>query len=239
MKQILLLVLITPLYVISQTKNVINSTRISPRPDKVLEFEKALSDHASKYHKGDFKWRVYMVRSGPDFGSYQLVEGPYSWDELDQRGDLGSEHMSDWYRTVLALCTSAGTNTYSTFREDLSTVALTEYSDKVSSTHYFPKPGCGPRFEALIKKLNTVWAGSNQLAAVYESSASGPTQFTVVTRYKTGWKERAPEFMKPMRVRYDTKFGSGGYDALLAEVHEVLDHAWSEMMIYRPDLSSK
>ncbi|PWT76583.1 MAG: hypothetical protein C5B59_06240 [Bacteroidetes bacterium] len=239
MKQFLLLILITPLFAISQTKNVVSSLRITPKPDKVLEFEKALADHAAKFHKGDFKWRVYMVRSGPDFGSYQCTEGPFSWEELDQRGDLGSEHMADWYRTVLAICTNAGTFSYGLFREDLSTVALTDYSDKISTSHYFPKPGCGPRFEALIKKLNSVWAGSNQTVAVYSSSSSGPTSFTIVTRYKTGWKERAPEFMKPFNARYDAKFGSGSYDAFLAEASQVLDHAWSEMLVYRPDLSSK
>ena len=66
----------------------------------MLEFEKALTAHAQKYHTGDWKWRVYEIQSGPDAGGYHIVEGPNSWDEIDKRGNLGSDHNNDWNKNV-------------------------------------------------------------------------------------------------------------------------------------------
>ena len=46
MKKILLLLLLTPLFGLSQNKNVLNANRVFCKVDKVLEFEKALAIHA-------------------------------------------------------------------------------------------------------------------------------------------------------------------------------------------------
>jgi hypothetical protein len=43
---------------VGQTKNVITVERYFPRIDKIAEFEKALMNHAQKYHTGDWKWRI-------------------------------------------------------------------------------------------------------------------------------------------------------------------------------------
>ena len=92
MRKILFLLLALPLLGISQTKNVVSSTRVFPKVDKVAEFEKALAAHAKKYHTGDFKWRVFEIESGPDAGGYHTTEGPLSWESIDSRGNLGAEH---------------------------------------------------------------------------------------------------------------------------------------------------
>jgi hypothetical protein len=62
--------------------------------DKVSEFEKALANHAQKYHTGDVKWRVWSIQSGPDAGGYMVTEGPNNWTALDSRGDISAEHYS-------------------------------------------------------------------------------------------------------------------------------------------------
>ena len=92
MRKILLLCILLPLLGIGQTKNVINAFRISPKPEKNAEFEKAFAAHAQKYHTGNWKWRVYEIQTGPDAGGFHIIEGPLSWGEFDSRGDLGAEH---------------------------------------------------------------------------------------------------------------------------------------------------
>ena len=69
MKKIFFLVMLVPLFGLSQ-KNVMSSFRAFPKVDKVLEFEKAVAAHAQKYHTGDWKWRVWVIQSGPDANGY-------------------------------------------------------------------------------------------------------------------------------------------------------------------------
>ena len=61
MRKIFLLCLLIPVIGMSQPKNVVNTNRVFPKVDKVLEFEKALATHAQKYHTGDWKWRVFEI----------------------------------------------------------------------------------------------------------------------------------------------------------------------------------
>src|SRR5882757_193889 len=100
MRKMLVVWLLIPLIGISQAKNVITSTRVFPKSEKIAEFEKALAAHAQKFHTGDWKWRVWSIESGPDAGGYMMTEGPNSWEQLDGRGDLSSEHMDDWNRNI-------------------------------------------------------------------------------------------------------------------------------------------
>ncbi len=72
MKKFFIALLWVPLSVVAQTKNVVNSTGVFPKIDKVDLFEKALAVHAQKYHTGNWSWRVYSIETGPDAGGYLL-----------------------------------------------------------------------------------------------------------------------------------------------------------------------
>jgi len=239
MKKLLAILLLIPMLGMGQEKNVVNSFRVSPRPDKITEFEKALANHAQKYHTGDWKWRVFEVQSGPNTGAYQVTEGPNSWDQLDARGDISAEHTLDWNKNVMTLTTGMANSSYATYREDLSTVALTDFTDKIAITHIFPKIGCGDKVEALIKKIKKAWENGNQTVAVYEASSSGPAQFTFVFRYKQGLKERNKDFRKPFKERYNAVNGEDSFNTYLEGIKECIDSAWGEILFMRSDLGSK
>lgn len=239
MRKIFLLCILVPLFGISQTKNVTNTTRVFPKVDKVLEFEKALAAHAQKYHTGDWKWRVYEIQSGPDAGGYHITEGPNTWDELDGRGNLGTEHNNDWNKNVTIYLTDRSSSSYSVFQDTLSTVALTDWSDKINITHLFPKIGWGNKIRELIVNSKPAWQAGGESIAVYQASSSGPAQFTIVTRYKQGLKERAMGFTKPFKDRYEAIHGVDSYDGYLEIIRTYIADAWSELLFYRADLSSK
>lgn len=238
MKKLLLALLLVPFIGISQTKNVVNSFRITAKADKSLELEKALAAHAQKYHSGDWKWRVFEIQSGPDAGGFQVSEGPNSWTALDSRGTLGVEHTADFAKNVLPLTTGQTGENYSVYREDLSSVQPTDYADKISINHIYPKQGEGHKVEARLKKLKKVWESSGQSVAVYQSHFSGEAQFTIVTRHKNGWKEKETGYMKPMKERYDAVYGEGSYEEWINTTSSV-ERSWGEMLMFRPDLSSK
>lgn len=223
----------------SQTKNVVSGHRVFPKVDKVLEFEKALTAHAQKYHSGDATWRVFEIQSGPDFGGYHIVEGPTSWDALDKRGNLGTEHNNDWNQSVAIYLTDRQSASYSVYVDSLSTVALGDFSDKINITHVFPKIGCGPKIVGIIKDLKKVWTADGSTVAVYSVSSSGPTQFALVTRYKQGLKEKADGFRKPFKATYESIHGANSYEKYLENIRQYTNDAWSELLFLRPDLSSK
>jgi len=239
MKKFFLLCMLIPVLGSGQTKNVGHSFRVFPKPDKIAEFEKAFAAHAQKYHTGDWKWRVFEIQSGPDAGGFQAVEGPLSWEQFDGRGNLGAEHTADWNKNVAPLTTGMGTQGYSTFNEELSTVKLTDYADKIIINHAYPKPGMINKLTDLTKKLKKVWEASNESVAVYNVVNSGEPQVIAVTRLKNGLKELDPSFRKPMPERYEAANGEGSWDYYLDDYAKAVERRWSEMLFYRADLSSK
>jgi hypothetical protein len=238
MKILFLLGLFIPLFAICQTPTVVSYNRYIPKNDKVLEFEKGLRAHAVKYHNGDWKWRVYTIESGPDAGGYLVIEGPATWDGIDKRGTLGKEHMEDFYKNVLPFTTDKNSIGYLVFREELSTVQLTDFSEKIAITHVFPNPGRGGAIEASISLLKKAWQEGQQNIAVYEASSSGAPQYAIVSRYKQGLKEREVDFRKPMKERYDAVNGAGSFDKFTASISTDVDHQWSELLFLSKELSS-
>jgi len=238
-KMFFLLCTLIPLIGISQTKNVVSALRVFPKVDKVLEFEKAVAAHAKKYHTGDAKWRVFEIQTGPDFGGYQITEGPTSWDALDTRGNMGDEHNIDWNKTVAIYLTDKASSGYYVYQDSLSTVALGDFSDKINITHVYPKFGWNNKITGVIKKLKAAWTAEGSTVAVYAASSSGPAQYTVVTRYKQGLKERAQGFRKPFKTTYEGVHGVGSYDDYLDVIRQYTNDAWSELLFMRADLSSK
>ena len=239
MRKILLICFLLPVMVVGQKKNVVNANRVFPKVDKVLEFEKALTAHAQKYHIGDWKWRVFEIQSGPDYGGYHITEGPSSWEQIDGRGNLGAEHNTDWNKNVTPFLTDKTSSVYSVFQDTLSSVALTDYTNMINITHFFPKTGWGYKLREVFVKFKKVWEASGESVAVYVSSSSGPAQYAVVTRYKQGLKEREDGFRKPLKDRYEAMYGEDSWDNVAEVYQQYVDNVWSELLSYRADLSSK
>lgn len=239
LKFFFLLALALPLAGIAQTKNLISAHRVFPKVDKVLEFEKAIAAHAQKYHTGDAFWRVFAIQSGPDAGGFHITEGPTSWTGEDTRGDLGPGHKEDWNRNVAIYLTERQSIGYSVYQDSLSTVALGDFSDKINISHVYPKVGQGDNVVNIIKKLKKYWTSVGLTVAVYASSSSGPSQYTLVTRYKQGLKEREPGFRKPFKEAYEAVNGEGSYAQYLKDAAEYVQENWAELLFLRKDLGSK
>jgi hypothetical protein len=239
MKKFFFLVLLLPLFGITQTKTLITSNRLIAKNDKVSDFEKALAAHAQKYHKAEVAWRVWSIESGPDAGGYMVTEGPSTWSTLDGRGDISAEHTADWEKNVLPLTTGLGQSGYYDFQADLSTVQLTDYADKIVINHMTAKPGKINDMKALLQKLKKVWQDDNESVAVYATVFSGEPGYIYVTRLKNGLKELATDYRKPLADRYNTANGAGSFDNWLKDYADIVQSRWSELLMYKPLLSSK
>ena len=238
-KIFIFLMMLIPVIAISQTKNVLSSFRVYPKPDKATEFEKALASHAQKFHTGDWKWRVWSIESGPESGGYMVTEGPSNWEAMDKRGNISAEHMTDWNQNVMPNTTSQGTSNYVVFQPDLSTVQMTDYADKIIINHMTARPGQIFAVQELIKKQKKVWENGKESVAVYSLMASGDPGYLTVTRLKGGLKELTEGFRKPIAERYNEANGAGSWDAFLKAYEDAVEKRWSELLIYHPELSSK
>ena len=239
MRRLLLLALLTPMLSFCQMKNVVSTFRVFPKVGMAMEFEKAFKAHAAKYHTGDWKWRVFEIQSGPDAGGFMVAEGPLTWDQFDKRGDLGAAHTADWAKMVMPYTADRGTQDYSEYDADMSTVKLTDYTDKIMINHIYPKPGMVIKLQDLTKKFKAVWTAGNESVAVYKTVGSGEPQLITVLRMKDGLKELASDYRKPMPERYNAVNGPNSWDDYVKDFSSSVDRRWSELLFLRKDMSSK
>jgi hypothetical protein len=239
MRKLFFMLLLIPVLGMSQSKNVISSSKYFCKPEKIALFEKALAAHAQKYHTGDWKWRVWSIDSGPDAGGYMITEGPNNWSAIDGRGDISAEHQADWNNNVSPLTTERYVNDYLYFESELSTVNLTDYADKILVNHMISKPGRIGALRTLVSELKKMWTDGNESVAVYSNVGSGDPSIITVSRLRTGYKELDPGFRKPMSERFEAANGQGTFEKYLKNYEDNVERRWSELMIYMPKLSSK
>jgi hypothetical protein len=101
------------------------------------------------------------------------------------------------------------------------------------------KPGKINAIPDLISKLKNAWQAGGESVAVYQQVASGEPGYVTVTRLKGGLKELATGFRKPLKDRYNTANGAGSFDQFLKDYAEDVENRWSELLIFKADLSSK
>ena len=217
--------------------NVSFSSKIFPKIDKIQEFETALKVHVQKYHTNDWKWNVFQVQSGPDYGGYMISEYPVSWDQVDKRGDLGSAHMTDWNKNVLVHVREVGLGSYGEFKAELSTVALTDYADKIMIEYQLSNPGKMNVHKAMLEKLKKVWVEGKESVAVYEQVGSGAPKFAIITRFKDGLKVLSDDNQQAMSSRMDKVYGEGSFKSFADDYSKNVESRWSEILYKRVDLS--
>lgn len=249
MKKLLagILAMLLPLGVFAQTpaapaaapkKNTLSVYRVTAKPGHADALEKALAAHAQKFHTGNWKWRVSAMLTGPESNGYQISEGPNSWTDLEGRGDLGPDHNKDYDATIAPHVERSTPEMYVTYVESASTVPAANWSTKSLITHLYYKPGRGPATLAVLKLYKKAWEKMGHNVAIWTPLGSGESQYIIVRRFKNGFKDLDVEG-PTMRQAFDEVNGAGSFDKLADENNKNLDHTMSEMMEFKPDLSSK
>jgi len=116
---------------------------------------------------------------------------------------------------------------------------LGDSSDKININHLYSKVGKSEHVMTMIKKMKKSWIAAGVTVAVYSANSSGKTQFTLVTRYKQGLKEKAAGFRKPFKEVYESVNGEGSYAQYLKYLSEFVDERRNELLFMRNDFSSK
>jgi hypothetical protein len=114
---------------------VLNS--VTPKAGSKMAFEAAWKTHAAKFHKSSDKRAVYEVLSGQHLGTYIIIEGPFSYADLDKDKPMAKEHLMDLDKNYFPLLMEDRSNAY--FRlDDTASYKPSVQADKflVISTHY-------------------------------------------------------------------------------------------------------
>ncbi len=82
-----------------QGKTLYKVNFVKPKAGMRSTFETNWKAHLAKFHKTDDKRTVYEVMSGPNSGTYHIVEGPISYADMDVERPNGKEHGMDLEKT--------------------------------------------------------------------------------------------------------------------------------------------
>jgi hypothetical protein len=223
----------------AQDKTTLSSYRITAKPGKDSALRKAITDHAAKYHTGNWKWRVFSVLSGPDEGAYLINEGPNSWTVLEGRKDISDEHLRDYETTVLPLVERTVPESYFIYQRALSSDSAVGPLKKALLRRFFPKPGKGVRLSNYLATWKKVYDKLGLKVVVWSSFFSGEPQWVVAARLPGGWTELEKPRMQEMREAFDGFEGAGAYARYLEDLDQYVDRIVEEMIEFLPDVSSK
>jgi len=78
-----------------QGKTLYQVNLVKPKPGMASTFEASWKAHRDKFHSKDDKRTVYEITSGPDDGSFIIVDGPFSYADMDKEKPNTKEHDLD------------------------------------------------------------------------------------------------------------------------------------------------
>jgi hypothetical protein len=85
----------TAFFANSQGNTLYEVNVVKPKAGMKYAFETSWKLHLDKYHQKSDKRNVYEVTSGPELGSYVIVEGPFSYADRDKTLPNAKEHGID------------------------------------------------------------------------------------------------------------------------------------------------
>ena len=223
----------------AQDKATLSSFRVMAKPGKDAALKKAITDHAAKFHTGNWKWRVFTVLSGPDEGAYQINEGPNSWTVLEGRKDISDEHTRDYDTNVLPLVEKSTPHAYLRYQRALSSDSAVGPMKKALLRHYYPKPGKGARIYDYLSTWKKVWEKLGAKVVVWSSFYSGEPQYVVATRLPQGFIDLEQPMGQKLREGYEEIAGAGSYYRYLEDLDLYVDKIVEDMIELLPEASSK
>ncbi|GAC1417132.1 MAG: hypothetical protein NVSMB67_02580 [Flavisolibacter sp.] len=81
--------------VLAQGNTLFTVNHIKVQPSMRTSYESAWKTHVNKFHNSSDKRMVYEILTGPSSGAYLIMEGPYSFADMDKPKPSAMEHDAD------------------------------------------------------------------------------------------------------------------------------------------------
>jgi len=214
---------------------------IKAKPGMEAQLEEGGKKHLAWHKKQGDTWSIYLwqVVLGDDAGDYVLGSFGHAWKDFDAREAFNAADEKDATASVGPFLQS---DTPSIWRvlDDFSrpNEQATAPPKFIQLTHYFVKPASISAFTDALKQIkgalddarfpvHTTW---------YALASGGKGPHYVAATERGSWAEFAgPE--KGMSKVLEEKLGARKATELVDDVREATTSFYSEVLLYRPDMS--
>lgn len=223
---------------------VFDQIMITPHPEKVAAFHKAVAEHNKQFHTdAPRQVAVYQIMTGPNTGKYIWNLGPCTWAELDER-PMDPSHNDHWANAVAPTLTTESNATFWEFHPEFSSMTSDFKLNMLSITFYDIKRGIGnfdkikPIMERFTKLYRATYPGDmfGTYTNVMGSTAEG--RDLAIVGFLNNYSDMAKE-NPDVAEKYDAMHGKGSYEKDMTVWMEATQGAASEMWVYMPELSTR
>jgi len=184
-------------------------------------FETSLKMHMDKYHKTSDKRNVYEVTSGPESGSYVIVEGPISYADMDKTMPNAKEHGLDLEKNFSPKLEPGGNNFIARWADTLSYHGDAK-ADKFLLTITVVRDGKTGEYLTEIRRsiliLDKIGSPISVNTLIKQQAGSNPTVIGI-RNLKDGFKELDADYSKipptAFRDAYVKDYGQEAWDKRL------------------------
>jgi len=243
-KVVLSVVLFVPLMILSQTPEMVFSqVMLTPKADKIADFEAGLAAHNKKYHATEAtQANVYWIANGKNSGKYIWSAGPMPWTAMDTEHPDKTSHDGDWNKNV-ALYTKGNEEAFM-FRADFANSNFSKDFTQKNLTVFMIdiKRFKNMQFMEGLKKVLKVYAEKmpERQFGVYHNAM--PVNDDRKFQRDFGWVDFFDSMGRfdegDMFPQYfEEVHGAGSFLAFLAEFEDTTNGDMTELWNFRADLS--
>lgn len=213
---------------------------VSPRPGHAVALEEALRRHArwARQQGSGLDWKVFAVTAGKRVGSYLIMSGDHSWEDLDANRELAAEAAARWRANVSAHVASVGGGIYR-FMADYSRVpdGVNAYPLAVVSVFSMRPTSARAYMRNLRKVTDALKTQESAPPALWFQQVAGGEQGTFLNiRPFRKWDEWPNEASSRAMAN---AMDPGEIAAIVAELAKVILREETRTIALRPDLSSR
>jgi hypothetical protein len=244
-KVILSVLLLVPLALLAQERPdlVFSQVMLTPKPDKIAEFEAGMASHNKKYHnEGVQQANVYWISNGKNSGKYIWSAGPIPWAAMDAEHPDKANHDGDWNKNIAPY--TKGNDEAFFFRADLANSNFSkDFTIKNMSVFMIDiKRFKNMEFLEELKKVRKVYAEKmpEKIFGIYHNTM--PANDDRNFNRDFGWVE----FFDSMSVMgeedkfpqyFEEVHGAGSFAKFLQAFGEITNGDMTELWTFRADLS--
>jgi hypothetical protein len=236
---------LAPLLGISQGKNIYSSMIVTPKTAQALNFENSIKPHVAKFHSTNHKVIVFEILSGDKTGSYQIVEGPFSWAEMDEIPP-GREHFQDVEMNLAPKVEKNYGRIFSVRVDSLSYGTMDMNVEKSRMLLFTLKPGQLNTVLGLMAKIKEGVArlgDTKRNATIYvkllEDVAGSRPQVIIIRRFPTGWKEMEDGYVLSVKDIITRAYSENYWQEWYKAISDAIESSESCLRMRRTDLSSQ
>ena len=246
MKKIFVLWLFTTatLLTLGQGNTLYEVNVVKPKAGMQMAFETSWKLHLDKFHKTSDKRYVYEVTGGPELGSYVIVEGPFSYADMDKALTNAKAHAADLDKNFTPKVETENQNFMVAFRDTLSYNPQPD-AKKLLVTVTVLKDGKQPDYVREMRRtvivLGKLESKLSFAVLVKTQSGSSPTIITL-RNLANGYAELEANFFQnppnAFRDAYVKEWGQEAWDKRVAQLVNDVVSRELHFEVYRADLSS-